>query len=252
MQSFILWSLYFLGEVPEMRRRVPRLVQEARKRGDLYALTNLRTEFVHVTALAADQPDVARAQVTDAMRDWTTEGFHLEHFWELHSHAQIDLYTGEAKSAYDRMQRAWRNLEWSMLLRIQQVRCECLYLRGRAALSAARGAGTAKERRLLVAQGRKDGQELLGEEMAWATPLGELLLASAAAPAERTEAVQRIERALVGLESTGMRLHAAAARRRLGELKGDQALVAEADRWLRERQIVDPARMTEMLTPSMG
>jgi hypothetical protein len=49
-----------------------------------------------------------------------------------------------------------------------------------------------------------------------------------------------------------MHLHAAASRRRLGELLGaapGQALVTEADQWMREQTIRDPARMTSVYAP---
>jgi hypothetical protein len=60
-----------------------------------------------------------------------------------------------------------------------------------------------------------------------------------------SEAVQSFERA-------EMQLHAAAARRRLGEKLRDERgsqLVAEADAWMKAQKIKNPEAMTRMLAP---
>jgi hypothetical protein len=53
-------------------------------------------------------------------------------------------------------------------------------------------------------------------------------------------------------ERADMRLYAAAARHRLGNLLGGergQQLVAEAEAWMTEQRIKNPAAMTRMLAP---
>jgi hypothetical protein len=48
-----------------------------------------------------------------------------------------------------------------------------------------------------------------------------------------------------------MRLYAAAARRRLGRLRGaaGKGLADEAEAWMRTQKVASPARMTALLAP---
>ena len=249
-QMFLLWSLYFLGHFDVLKRRVPVLVKEARERGDLYALTNLRTEFVHLVELANDRPDIARAEASDAILQWQNDGFNLEHFWELHTQAQIDLYEGHGAAAHQRVEQRWPALRASLLPAVvQQVRIEANYLRGRAALAAVRDGLPARA----VAQ--KAARKVAAEKMAWGTPLAEMLAASLlahdGAPVERVNA--RVEAAIAGFEAVDMRLHAACARHRQSELDLPDAARRrnEAETWLADSCIVNPERMTDMVMPPL-
>lgn len=56
------------------------------------------------------------------------------------------------------------------------------------------------------------------------------------------------------LDAVDMPLHAAAARRRLGELKGGDegtALIAEVDTWMASHGIRNPARLAAMYAPGL-
>ena len=70
---------------------------------------------------------------------------------------------------------------------------------------------------------------------------------------EDTEsATAYLEDAAEKLDAADMALDAAAARRRLGTLLGDErgdALVAEADAWMQQEGISNPERMAAMLAP---
>jgi serine/threonine protein kinase len=251
-RSFSLWSTYFLGQLSALAERVPRLVEEASLRGDLYALTNLRTEFFHLCALRDDQPELAKESTVDAMRRWTNQGFHLEHFWALHADTQVDLYTGAAPRAAERVIASWQHLERSLILRIQQVRIECLYLRGRSALSAARQASE-RTRGALLRQGERDADALEREQTAWALPLADLLRASqASAGGDAAAAGAALERAIPRLIDADMLLHAAAARLRLAALTGSEGPRGDGEAFMRGQGVVDPGKMTAMLTPEMG
>src|SRR5207302_8047557 len=56
---FSVWSLFFMGEISELMKRVPSLQREAESRGDLYALTSLEIGLANVATLAADDPQGA-------------------------------------------------------------------------------------------------------------------------------------------------------------------------------------------------
>jgi hypothetical protein len=63
---------------------------------------------------------------------------------------------------------------------------------------------------------------------------------------------QLLEDAARRLDAAGLHLHAAAARRRLGELvAGDpgRRLVEQADAWMKGQNVCRPDRMTGLLAP---
>jgi hypothetical protein len=248
-QMFSLWSLYFVGDLGALKRRVPVLLKEARDRGDLYALTNLRTEFVHLVELAADRPEVARREAIDAMNQWQNDSFNLEHFWELHTLAQIDLFEGRGREAHQRVEERWPALKASLLLTlVQQLRIEANYLRGRSALAAARDG---ERQPLQIAD--KAQRQLASENIPWSAPLAIVmragLLAARSGPAEKIGRL--LQQAVKAFEASNLRLHAACARLRYGELGlGDSTQHREhAEAWLSDAGVKNPARMADMTMP---
>src|SRR5262249_16276970 len=134
---FALWPLMFLGEVAEMRRRLPALLKEARERNDLYAVTNLSLVIRTFVRLADDEPERARRELRQVIDEWSQQGFHVHHMNRLFDEVRIDLYQGEGGPAWERVTAQWPALAHSHLLRVQQVRIFLLHLRARAALAAA-------------------------------------------------------------------------------------------------------------------
>ena len=75
-------------------------------------------------------------------------------------------------------------------------------------------------------------------------------LAGIAATAGKRElAVRHLEEAIKFLEPADMPLHLAATRRRLGEMRNDDALIAIADTWMTEHGVHTPASWARMLVP---
>ncbi len=61
-----------------------------------------------------------------------------------------------------------------------------------------------------------------------------------------------LERAEAGFEAADMALHAACARRRLGQVIGGdegRTLIAAANEWMRGQEIKNPERMAAMIAP---
>ena len=120
----------------------------------------------------------------------------------------------------------------------------------RCALAAAPGA---PERSTLLRAARSDARRLERERTSWGTALAQLVQAGIAATrGDLSAARERLTAAVTGLEACDMRLYAAAARRRLGQLVGGsegQTLIAGADAWMAGQTIRNPARMAAMLAP---
>jgi hypothetical protein len=223
-QNFVLGSLMYLGDLHEVRRRLPGLIEDAVERANLYSEVHLRTRqnLIH---LAADDPDGARADIDYAMSRWSHRGFHVQHYNALLARTQIELYAGDPEKAWRLVESQRREIQRSMLMRIQVVRIEATYLRARCAL-AARKPGAA---RLAAALSR--------EGVAWAEPLADVIRAGC----PNVDRLSHLKKAAEGFDRAGMSLHAAAAH------------YASADRAGRPEgfaAVADPARFTRMLLGS--
>jgi eukaryotic-like serine/threonine-protein kinase len=243
---FMLGSFLYLGELAEVSRRVPVLLSAALEQGNLLAATDLRTRM-NLIWLVADDPNQAREEVIEALKVWPQEGFHLQHYSSLFALAQIELYTGDGEVAWRHIQGQWKALENSMLLRIQALRIEAVHLQARAALATA---GRKKDR---LAIARKLTRSIAREQMPWADPLVYLLQAAIARQSgDVSQTSKLLSEAVDASDRADMRLYAAAARRRLGEVLGGDhggALIAEAETWMRTQKIRNPLLMTRMLAP---
>jgi serine/threonine protein kinase len=245
---FMLTSLMFLGELTEVARRVPQLLNAALEQGNLFAATDLRTRLNPIW-LAADEPDMARDEVIQAMMVWPREGFHLQHYMSLAALAQIELYTGDTEVAWKHIDGQLRPLDKSLLLRPQGLRIDALHLRARLALASATGAE--RQERLRIAQTCAD--RIAREDMPWSNPLAQLIHAAIARQeGDASRAAALTKRAVEGFVAAHMALYAATARRRLGELlRGDegQALVTQSTEWMSHQQIKNPTAVANLMAP---
>ncbi len=248
---FMLSSLMSLGEMVEVSRRVPQLLAAALEQGNLFAATDLRTRMNPIW-LAADDPDRARDEVISALTAWPREGFHLQHYSSLVALAQIELYTGDYEVAWRHIEGQIKPLEKSMLLRIQGLRIEARFLRARLALASA--AGQKRAQRLRIAKDMADS--IAKEHMAWSNPLAMLILAGLAhRSGDDARAVALMTQAVEGFEASDMKLYAATARRRLGEIRGGDLgleLVNQADDWMSRQQIKNPSAVANLMAPGFS
>jgi hypothetical protein len=202
----------------------------------------------YLARLAADDVTGARRELDRAMEEWSHQGFHNQHWWHLLGRAQVDLYAGEAESAWRLVSAGWPQLTRTFVMRIQLISILARALRGRAALAAA---GSAADARPLLAVAEADARALEAERVAWARPLAQLLRAGACARRGRpAEAAVALEAAELGFTRVDMALHAACARYRRGELAAADAgerLRRGAGEWMATQDVRSPARMTAML-----
>jgi hypothetical protein len=250
-QNFSFSSLYTLGDIGELKLRVPRAIAEAEEHGDLYALLHHSAAMPMTSVLLAeDDPEGARARLEDVMRRWPRDTFQLQHFHELSSQCAIDFYLGRGSDALERIERAWPALKRSLLLRVQTVKGGLWFFRGVGALQLAREARV--PHRSLLAFADRCARQVARSPM-WGAPLVDLLQAGVAlARGRREAAVALFARAESGLEKAEMVLFAAAARRRRGEILGGEegrALCAAADAAFSERGVRHPERMIATLSP---
>lgn len=253
-QIFHTWACFYGGRIPTIARRVPELLRSAQERGDRYLATGMRTGPPNVMWLANDAPDTARDEIDEAMRQWSKQGFHLQHLWELVARVHIDLYCGHGAAAWERMGRAWPGLRSSFLLTVQLPRVQARYMRACSALMVA--AQQPRHRVSMITRARSDARKLALERTFWSDPLADLVYGCAAAvEGKHDAALGYTDRAAVRFDTAGMPLHAAAARRRRGQLlAGDngRALIEATEHATQQRGIRRADRWTDMLAPPVG
>jgi hypothetical protein len=250
---YSLWSLFYLGEIRELSERVPELKREAVERGDLYGAASLNGGIPVVATLArgVESSEDVRARAHEVLARWSRAGFHVQHQWRVIADVLCHLHACKGREAWDAVEAAWGGLSRSSLLRSQYVRAEAHYLRGIAALGAARDASD-RNRPLAVA--RKAATKLERERASWAASLGHLVHASEARLRGDDHVAERLfASAAAGFDAASMALFATVARRRRGAIVGGAegaTLVKEADEWMAREGIESPARFAGMLAPS--
>jgi hypothetical protein len=201
-------------------------------RGNLWFATGLRSWRTNIAWLALDDPDEARRQVEQANRQWSREGFHLQHYYELLANGQIDLYIGNGKAGLDRTEQHWKALSSSLLLRVQNIRIEAQHLRARCALAQG-----------LVDIARKAARTIESEKMPWATAIARLIDANVAVVRGDKNASDALATAEKALTAADMHLYAAVARYRRG--------APDARAELEKLGARNPSRIADMVMPAV-
>lgn len=253
-QAFGLWGLFYMGQVGALRQRLPKLIAEARDRGNLYALMNLGTFIRQMDRLAGDDPVTALVELDEIMGQWSQNGFHVQHLIGLYGRLQIDLYRGQPQVAWEECQAKWSALRRSHLLRVEQVRIFITHMRARCALAAACG-GNDIARELLHSASR-DAAQLEREHAPWAAPLSVAIRAGIARQlGDLPRSGQLLSLAAEAFDRLDMSLYAASARRHLGRLLCGQegaSLIQCADDWMTSQRIENPAQMAALHIPGFG
>ena len=249
--AFGLWALYYLGRWAEVGRRIAPLLAEARRRDNLYMVTNLTTGILGAGWLARDDVVFARESVLQAEKVWARQpGWcHIQHYFMWLAALQIELYEG--RPCFERAVNFWAGLKRSLLLRIAVVHVEALHARARAALAEPRKAK--HKAATLASLARTDAIRFARDRTRYAAPMSHLILAGADAVEGKTEAVLgHLEKAISGFTAVEMDLFATVSRRRKGELIGGdegRALVAQADDFMRGQGVKKPERIAALLAP---
>jgi hypothetical protein len=255
-QGFALWALNFAGEVGELAHRIPPYLAEAEKQGNISASAHAST--LVLPALAADNPSGAERELR-RWADYLHQNF-SQHYNAFCAQIQIDLYRGDAATAWKHFQERWPAIKSSLLLRTQLGRILAYYTRARCVLIRA---ASDAEPATLLGPAEKDARRIAREGADWAVPLAEMIRAGIASLVARTmpahsgaaeRAISLLDAAISGFETHDMPIFAAAARRRLGKLLGGEAgqtLIDQSEAWMAAQKIVNPDRITTMLAPGV-
>lgn len=247
---FGIQCLYSLGEIAELVRNVPARIREAEERGDVYLAGSLRTWRSHVVWLALDKPEEGRAQLEETRRMLPQEGFYLQRYFDVDTAANIELYLGRAAVAHAIVQEAWAGMKKTFLLQVQNMRIETTALRARTAIGAAKEGHDPGAR---LREAEADARRIERERTPTSLPYALAIQGSVRfMRGQRADAFAAYERAIEEFDRAFMKMHASAARIRLGTLRAgrrDAEIVKNAERTLRRESIQRPDRIAAMLVP---
>ncbi len=251
-----VWSLHILGELRELRRRVPATIRSAHRIGNRFVEISHRT-FFGLVHLIGDRPGEALDDLADAVASWQPVDSELTNpfFFALKSRSLVAMYQ-RSPDADPTLATDWARLLGSLLFRIPMIRTETAQHLGALAVTRAalaRDAGDQGARGRHLAEARRWLAELRRISLPAARQLGATLAVSVAAAAGALpDAVDRLGPLLVHLDATGQRATAAAARWRLARLVGGSTGEAHrlaADRFFADEGVVRPDRLVDALLP---
>jgi eukaryotic-like serine/threonine-protein kinase len=253
VDMYTLWSSYYLGRLRAMSRRCAELLRAAEHRGDLFAATMLSTGLSNLAWLVRGDLEGARVVSAAALSRWPQERYLLQHYWDVQAQTNNDLYAGDGLQAWRRINEQWPRMRRAHLIAIEFNYVESVHMRCRSALAAA-AAGHERERLLGLADRLAARSLAQGKPLALVTaPL--VRAAVAVQRGDERSAARWLEQAISRADMSGMVLHAAVARRRLGRLLGGDtglALIAAAEAWMAEQELADRDRMCEVFAPGFG
>lgn len=251
-QRFALTCLWHLGRTAALQTQLEPVLDDARARGDRYALVQLRSTVSPVVRLLEDDVAAASGELDAAQRGLDANGMRLQRWQIVQGRVLVDLYAGQPERALARLDASLSPLARTMLFRIQAIRAVTRFVTACALLGAAR---TDEARRPAhLTRARALVRALRGE--GFGDGAVALLAAQVAALEGRLEDVQLELRAAVeGLERDGMSLACAAAahalaQRETGTRRADmQAIV---DRAVTGQGIACPERLFRIWAPALS
>ena len=253
VRSMMYRALASLGRLRELEERVHPVLREVEKQADQFGIANVRSGPMVLLGLRDDEPRRVREELEQASARLPRDAFLIQHYYVLLAECQLDLYAGDGAAALGRLQAAWPALRRSLLLRVQTIRVMILEQRARAALSAAASRTSARNELLAIAEGGT--RRLERENLPWSSALGAMFRGGLAAARGDTIAAEKaLARAEAQFEAIDMQLHAAACRRRRGELAqggAGELLVREASARFAAEGARDPQRMAGLYLPAL-
>jgi hypothetical protein len=252
---YSLWCLYHLGRVREIERRLEPLLEDVRRRRDLFLEAGLCTMFLTFLAIAGDDPELGGQQLERISELRLDEQFTVQHFWDLEARVLLALYEGKGQAAYQAVRSRSREFTESGLARIQQNRVLSSFWEGRTAVAAAATAPPA-ERSALIRRAEADARAVHREGAGWGEGLFYLLKAGLAIQnADRIAAIKHLDASQKAFEAADFVGSAAVAGRlRRGQLMGGpegERMVADARDWFTAQGFANPDRFAAVYVPEV-
>ncbi|MBI4850250.1 MAG: protein kinase [Acidobacteria bacterium] len=244
-----LHNLLLLGRYTEASQRLPGLLNEAHRRGDIYGESMLLYRVSYMLHLANDKPEKAEKELSIVSERWSDKEFYQQHFLLLLAEIETALYSGKASLAWQFIKDKEPLLKKSFVLKAQILNLFWLYAFARSAL--AMFSSTKDNTFLRLAE--EMAKKIQEESMPWSNPFAQVIYATIASHNKNSsQAIGLLKEASLGFELANMKLHWAITLNYQGKLLGDKgkSLLKEADEYLAEQKIKSPEKFSAMLIPT--
>jgi len=245
--SITFKALEEIGEIGELAQRAAAWGSEAVERGDRFA--EVIAGQLAVLALIS-RGDIARARMQDrhVIARWQSEGYSAQHFYSVVLRIYCDRYEADVDAAWDLLHAELPHLARGYFLKIPLCRVAIHFLQ--ACLQTDRAWARPDEREALLRAATRLAGQLARERRVDGAVHAKLIAAGiAAVRGERDRAIALLESSHTEYRRIDLRLRAACAARRLGELTGDAARIASADAEIERLGIAEPARWVDAYVP---
>ena len=247
--SFVGFAFRMYGDLKALGEHVQAHHGEARRSGDRFLAANIETTM-GLAWLAEDRAELVEEYLEHALDSWPQDRYQLQHFYRLLGWIDLLLYERRVEEACRLVDREMDQIQRALLVRVEYVESETLRLRARASLAFApqcKGSERARQLRIAAKAIAKLKRQHAAMARGWADILDAALIWNKTGDRQVTE--QALLRAVEILEAADRVLEALAARRRLAELKGDDAALRSVDEEMGKLGVVRPDRMTEVMSP---
>jgi eukaryotic-like serine/threonine-protein kinase len=255
VSMFCCFNLYYLGEINELSRRVPQMVQSASRTGNRYTAVTLRCGFP-VAWLARLDPEDIEGEIVDALASWTSPSGQkqMQHMLALCSRVDLSLYRGDPESATPLLEADLKPIRRAMVDRAPIFDVLMRSTIARHAIGCAARAKPGSDRyRHGLAEARRIMRRFKRSQMPMGRACSIMIAGSVAELEGDTERAAAFYReALKAFENTETHLFAHAARNRLGVLLGGDEgaqLCATSHQGMARQGVREPGTMLDMLLP---
>ena len=250
--GFTLSALAQLGRLRELSQNLLKLIADAKRRRDNYALRVFQTGDAVLHWLAGDD---ARSAIDLAEK--TLEGVPGAQFTSQHRHhlvavVQSHLYSGDAAEAWRSIEKAWGPLRWAGFLSLNCLGTQLRYLRASSALALARlEVPQSRVFKSLVSAASHEARRIRKSTLPMAAPMAASIDAGiAGASQRRDEQIAAFRSAVEGFDAADMALHREAARLSATSLIQDSdPLRKQSVDWMTNEGVVNPTSMAQAVVP---
>jgi hypothetical protein len=254
VEGFRMPTLAFLGRMHALAEQTQAVLDDAELRQDRFLVLNVMARHVCLARLAEDRPEAASAYAS-RMLETAPSTYSSQHYDHVAAMTEIDLYTGDAAGAWQRLEEHWPKLRANQFLMIGFLRDDLLYLRGRAALALAATRPSARQSRELLRVAHQMAVTLDRNGLRVGRGWSAMLRAGVAAlEGNDAQATAELEPAIAELHEGGCALHAAAAKVALAERVAEpraRTLRADAERVFEREAIRNVKSWMGLLAPAL-
>ncbi len=138
LRHFSLASQQMLGMMKELSARVETLAAAAARTGDKFQEVSLRVRFA-VRHLLVDEPEVAHADITDALASWqpSAEAFGNQSAWALWTRTRAMLYERDFGRMHEALESDWQRMSRALIGRVPALKIEWFHAYGTYLLARA-------------------------------------------------------------------------------------------------------------------